>query len=125
MNGYNGINDELVKAVAGDNLSDLVLDPKSIIMVAGVGGAGGNAVNHMQEMGITGVNFVVCNTDAQALNNCSVENKIQMGPGLGAGNNPDRGRELAIESEEQLRSLLETSGAKMLFIAAGMGGGPN
>lgn len=123
MNGYNGINDELVKAVAGDNLSDLVLDPKSIIMVAGVGGAGGNAVNHMQEMGITGVNFVVCNTDAQALNNCSVENKIQMGPGLGAGNNPDRGRELAIESEEQLRSLLETSGAKMLFIAAGMGGG--
>ena len=123
MNRYNGINDELVQAVAGDNLSDLVLDPKSIIMVAGVGGAGGNAVNHMQEMGITGVNFVVCNTDAQALNNCSVENKIQMGPGLGAGNNPERGRELAVESEEQLRSLLETSGAKMLFIAAGMGGG--
>lgn len=123
MNNYNGINDELVKAVAGDNLSNLVLDPKSIIMVAGVGGAGGNAVNHMQNMGITGVNFVVCNTDAQALKNCSVENKIQMGPGLGAGNNPERGRELAVECEEQLRSLLETSGVKMLFIAAGMGGG--
>ena len=123
MNRYNGLNDDLVKAVAGDDLSGLVLDPKSIIMVAGVGGAGGNAVNHMQEMGITGVNFVVCNTDAQALNNCSVENKIQMGPGLGAGNNPERGRELATASEEQLRSLLETSGAKMLFIAAGMGGG--
>ena len=123
MNRYNGINDELVAAIAGDNLTGLVLDPKSIIMVAGVGGAGGNAVNHMQEMGITGVNFVVCNTDAQALNNCSVENKIQMGPGLGAGNKPERGRDLAIESEDQLRSLLETSGAKMLFIAAGMGGG--
>ena len=122
-NRINKIDDELVKAIAGDNVSNLVLDPESIIMVAGVGGAGGNAVNHMQELGITGVNFVVCNTDAQALNNCCVENKIQMGPGLGAGNNPERGRELAIESEEILRSLLSTSGVKMLFIAAGMGGG--
>ena len=103
--------------------SNLHLDAESIIMVIGVGGAGGNAVNHMQTMGITGVNFVVCNTDGAALANCKVENKIQMGPGLGAGNDPKRGRELAIESEEQLRSLLETSGAKMLFIAAGMGGG--
>ena len=103
--------------------SNLQLDAESIIMVIGVGGAGGNAVNHMQTMGITGVNFVVCNTDQAALANCKVTNKIQMGPGLGAGNNADRGRELAIESEEQLRSLLETSGVKMLFIAAGMGGG--
>ena len=103
--------------------SNLQLDAESIIMVIGVGGAGGNAVNHMQTMGITGVNFVVCNTDQAALANCKVTNKIQMGPGLGAGNNADRGRELAIESEEQLRTLLETSGVKMLFIAAGMGGG--
>ena len=117
------IDDELVTAVGGDELSNLVLDPTSIIMVAGVGGAGGNAVNHMHKMGITGVNFVVCNTDFQALNNCQVENKIKMGPGLGAGNDPNKGRELAIESEEVLRSLLTTSGAKMLFIAAGMGGG--
>ena len=92
-------------------------------MVIGVGGAGGNAVNHMHKMGITGVNFVVCNTDAKALNNCDVKNKVQMGPGLGAGNDPKRGKELATESEEQLRSLLETSGVNMLFIAAGMGGG--
>jgi cell division protein FtsZ len=92
-------------------------------MVIGVGGAGGNAVNHMHKMGITGVNFVVCNTDAKALNNCDVKNKVQMGPGLGAGNDPKRGKELATESEEQLRSLLETSGMNMLFIAAGMGGG--
>ena len=115
--------DDLVTAIAGDNISNIELDSESNIMVIGVGGAGGNAVNHMYKMGITGVNFVACNTDAKALNNCLVKNKVQMGPGLGAGNDPKRGKELAIESEEQLRSLLETSGAKMLFIAAGMGGG--
>lgn len=119
----NSITDELVVAIAGDNVSNIELDSQSIIMVIGVGGAGGNAVNHMQTMGITGVNFVVCNTDAQALNNCNVHNKIQLGTGLGAGNDPAKGRKYAIESEEQLRSLLETSGVKMLFIAAGMGGG--
>ena len=117
------ITDELVKSIAGDNVSNLELDAESNIMVIGVGGAGGNAVNYMYQNGITGVNFVVCNTDAKALNNCDVKNKVQMGPGLGAGNDPSRGKELAIESEEQLRSLLETSGVKMLFIAAGMGGG--
>ena len=117
------LTDDLVQAIAGDNISNIELDSESKIMVIGVGGAGGNAVNHMQHMGITGVNFVVCNTDEKALNNCEVKNKVQMGPGLGAGNDPKRGRELAIESEEQLRSLLETSGVKMLFIAAGMGGG--
>ena len=116
----NAFDDQLI---VSNPKSNLHLDANSIIMVIGVGGAGGNAVNHMQTMGITGVNFVVCNTDQAALANCKVENKIQMGPGLGAGNNADRGRELAIESEDQLRSLLETSGVKMLFIAAGMGGG--
>lgn len=115
--------DDLVTAIAGDNISNIELDSESNIMVIGVGGAGGNAVNHMYKMGITGVNFVVCNTDAKALNNCDVKNKVQMGPGLGAGNDPKRGKELATESEEQLRSLLETSGVNMLFIAAGMGGG--
>ncbi len=124
MDNMNGnMTDDLVKAIAGDNISNIEFDSESNIMVIGVGGAGGNAVNHMHQMGITGVNFVVCNTDAKALGNCTVNNKVQMGPGLGAGNDPKRGRELAIESEEQLRSLLETSGAKMLFIAAGMGGG--
>ena len=103
--------------------SNLLLDAESIIMVIGVGGAGGNAVNHMQTMGIHGVNFVVCNTDEAALNNSPVQNKIVLGPGRGAGNKPEVGRKYALESEEQLRSLLETSGVKMLFIAAGMGGG--
>ena len=110
-------------AIAGDSLSSMQFDSESMIMVIGVGGAGGNAVNHMQTMNITGVNFVVCNTDKQALNNCNVVNKIQIGPGIGAGNDPAVGRKYAIESEEQLRSLLETSGVRMLFIAAGMGGG--
>ena len=115
--------DDFDIVVTNDKLSDLEIDYRSNIMVIGVGGAGGNAVNHMQELGIAGVNFVVCNTDAQALNNCLVKNKIQMGPGLGAGNDPAKGRKYAIETEEQLRSLLETSKVKMLFIAAGMGGG--
>ena len=115
--------DDFVVSVSDGKLSNMQLDYKSNIMVIGVGGAGGNAVNHMQELGIAGVNFVVCNTDAQALNNCLVPNKIQMGPGLGAGNDPAKGRKYAIETEEQLRNLLETSNVKMLFIAAGMGGG--
>lgn len=123
MDNNNKVTDELALAIAGDNLSAMQFDSESIIMVIGVGGAGGNAVNHMQTMNITGVNFVVCNTDKQALNNCTVANKIQIGPGIGAGNNPAVGRKYAIESEEQLRSLLETSGVRMLFIAAGMGGG--
>ncbi len=122
-NMMTNMTDDLVTAIAGDNISNIELDSESNIMVIGVGGAGGNAVNHMHKMGITGVNFVVCNTDAKALNNCDVKNKVQMGPGLGAGNDPKRGKELATESEEQLRSLLETSGVNMLFIAAGMGGG--
>lgn len=123
MTKKDNIKDEVFDALVDGNPGELMFDSESIIMVVGVGGAGGNAVNHMQDMGITGVNFVVCNTDKQALANCSVSNKVQMGPGLGAGNDPNKGRELALESEDRLRSLLETSGAKMLFIAAGMGGG--
>ena len=123
MNKINGKTDELLDALVSEDPSRLMLDTESIIMVIGVGGAGGNAVNHMYRMGITGVNFVVCNTDKSALRNSDVKNRVQMGPGLGAGNDPNVGRELATESEEQLRTLLETSGVKMLFIAAGMGGG--
>lgn len=123
MTKKDNIKDEVFDALVDGNPGELMFDSESIIMVVGVGGAGGNAVNHMQDMGITGVNFVVCNTDKQALANCNVSNKVQMGPGLGAGNDPNKGRELALESEDRLRSLLETSGAKMLFIAAGMGGG--
>ena len=123
MNKINGKTDELLDALVSEDPSRLMLDTESIIMVIGVGGAGGNAVNHMYRMGITGVNFVVCNTDKSALRNSEVKNTLQMGPGLGAGNDPNVGRELATESEEQLRTLLETSGVKMLFIAAGMGGG--
>ena len=117
------VNDFDSQLVANSPASNFMLDADSIIMVIGVGGAGGNAVNHMQEMGIHGVNFVVCNTDEAALNNSPVQNKIILGPGRGAGNKPEIGRKFAVESEEKLRSLLETSGVKMLFIAAGMGGG--
>ena len=123
MNKAIGKTDEVLDALVSENPSSLMLDTESIIMVIGVGGAGGNAVNHMYRMGITGVNFVVCNTDKSALQNSDVKNRVQMGPGLGAGNDPNVGRELATESEAQIRSLLETSGVKMLFIAAGMGGG--
>jgi cell division protein FtsZ len=97
----------------------------SIITVIGVGGAGGNALNHMWRMGIKDVNFLACNTDQGALDNLDIpaENKIVMGPGLGAGNDPDRGRELAMESIDQIRDHLEARKTKMVFIAAGMGGG--
>ena len=97
----------------------------SIITVIGVGGAGGNALNHMWRMGIKDVNFLACNTDQGALDNLDIpaENKIVMGPGLGAGNDPDRGRELAMESIDQIRQHLEARKTKMVFIAAGMGGG--
>ena len=97
----------------------------SIITVIGVGGAGGNALNYMWRMGIKDVNFLACNTDQGALDNLDIpaENKIVMGPGLGAGNDPDRGRELAMESIDQIRQHLEARKTKMVFIAAGMGGG--
>ncbi|MFR9649024.1 MAG: cell division protein FtsZ [Rikenellaceae bacterium] len=98
-------------------------ESSSIIAVVGVGGAGGNAVNHMYEMGIHGVEFMVCNTDSQDLERSPVPNKIQMGDGLGAGNKPEIGRAKAVESSDDLRRFLERNNTKMLFITAGMGGG--
>ena len=97
---------------------------KSIITVMGVGGAGGNAVNHMWNMGNQGVTFMVCNTDRQALNISPVEQKIQLGrDGLGAGSDPETGRSLAVESIDEIRQALEEAGTRMIFITAGMGGG--
>ena len=99
-------------------------DKSSIIMVVGVGGAGGNAVNHMWNLGIKDVGFMVCNTDAQALDNSPVEEKVQLGrEGLGAGNDPENGRKAAIESLDDIRRRLEAAGTRMLFVTAGMGCG--
>lgn len=110
-----------------DELMSEIKAPKtdgSIIMVVGVGGAGGNAVNHMWNLGIRGVTFLVCNTDQQALDKSPVELKIRLGAeGLGAGNDPENGRRAAVESLPEIRQHLEESGTRMLFITAGMGGG--
>ncbi|MBQ0073589.1 MAG: cell division protein FtsZ [Prevotella sp.] len=96
---------------------------KSIIKVIGVGGGGGNAVNHMYREGIHDVSFVLCNTDAQALNDSPVPVHLQLGSeGLGAGNRPEKAREAAEESIEDVRRMLN-DGTKMAFITAGMGGG--
>ena len=95
----------------------------SIIMVAGVGGAGGNALSNMWNMGIKGVNFMVCNTDSDALDNNPIPRKILLGDGLGAGNDAARGREAAIGALDELRQCFESTATKMLFITAGMGGG--
>jgi cell division protein FtsZ len=98
---------------------------KSIIKVIGVGGGGSNAVNHMFKQGIKDVEFVVTNTDAQALNSSPVPYKLQIGTnlteGLGCGANPEVGRAAAVESKDQIREML--SGTKMVFVTAGMGGG--
>lgn len=98
----------------------------SIIKVIGVGGGGGNAVNYMYSLGIDGVDFIVCNTDSQALQQSKIPNKIQLGPhltqGLGAGANPDIGRQAGEESIEDITRLLEVN-TKMAFVTAGMGGG--
>jgi len=98
----------------------------SIIKVIGVGGGGSNAVSHMHSQGIEGVDFVICNTDTQALEKSQVLHKIQLGTkltdGLGAGNNPEKGKEAAMESVEEIRNLLSEN-TKMVFITAGMGGG--
>lgn len=94
----------------------------SIIKVMGVGGGGGNAVKHMYNMGIKDVDFMICNTDKQALENSPIPLKIQLGDGgLGAGADPEVARQVALESEETIKKALE--GTKMLFITAGMGGG--
>ena len=99
---------------------------KSIIKVIGVGGGGSNAVKHMHKQGIKDVEFIICNTDRQALESSTVPNKLQIGAdlteGLGAGARPERGRQAAIESKEDIRNLLN-QGTKMVFITAGMGGG--
>ncbi|MFM1858234.1 MAG: hypothetical protein RLZ05_1294, partial [Bacteroidota bacterium] len=105
---------------------DLPTDKSSIIKVIGVGGGGSNAVNYMFNQHIEGVNFVICNTDAQALAISGVPNRVQLGPfltqGLGAGANPDIGRQATEESLEEIRRILEVN-TKMVFITAGMGGG--
>jgi cell division protein FtsZ len=97
-----------------------------VIKVIGVGGGGSNAIKHMLQQGIKGVDFVICNTDAQALENSPVPNRIQLGvsltEGLGAGANPEVGERAAQESIEELRAMLD-SRTKMVFITAGMGGG--
>ena len=105
---------------------DLPQNRSSVIKVIGVGGGGSNAVNHMFKQGIKGVDFVVCNTDAQALETSQIPTKIQLGisltEGLGAGENPEVGEESALESEEEINEILR-QGTKMVFITAGMGGG--
>ncbi|MEA9411464.1 cell division protein FtsZ [Flavobacterium sp. PL02] len=105
---------------------DLPKNQSNVIKVIGVGGGGSNAINHMFKQGIKGVDFIVCNTDSQALQNSSVPNKIQLGvnltEGLGAGANPDVGQQSAIESIADIEKMLDRN-TKMVFITAGMGGG--
>jgi cell division protein FtsZ len=105
---------------------DLPKNQSNVIKVIGVGGGGSNAINHMFKQGIKGVDFIVCNTDSQALQNSPVPNKIQLGvsltEGLGAGANPDVGQQSAIESIADIEKMLD-SNTKMIFITAGMGGG--
>ena len=105
---------------------DLPKNRSNVIKAIGVGGGGSNAINYMFNQGIKGVDFVICNTDAQALNNSGVPNKIQLGvnltEGLGAGANPEVGSQSAIESTEDIKAMLNVN-TKMIFITAGMGGG--
>lgn len=105
---------------------DLPKEKSSIIKVVGVGGGGSNAVNHMYSQHIEGVNFIICNTDAQAIAQSQVPNKIQLGPhltqGLGAGANPTIGKQATEESLEEIKRIIEVN-TKMAFITAGMGGG--
>ena len=102
---------------------DWVAD-NSIIKVIGVGGGGCNAVTYMYKEGIQGCSFIVCNTDSQALMKSSVPTKIQLGPaGLGAGTNPTEGRNMALETQDEIAEKVLDNGTKMLFITAGMGGG--
>ncbi len=105
---------------------DLPKNQSNVIKVIGVGGGGSNAINHMFKQGIKGVDFIVCNTDSQALQNSPVPNKIQLGvhltEGLGAGANPEVGQQSAIESIAEIEKMLDVQ-TKMVFITAGMGGG--
>jgi cell division protein FtsZ len=105
---------------------EMLKDKSSIIKVIGVGGGGGNAVNHMYRQGITGVDFIICNTDAQALESSPIPNKVQLGAslteGMGAGSIPEVGKNSAIENIDDIKTMLGNT-TKMLFITAGMGGG--
>ena len=105
---------------------DLPKNQSNVIKVIGVGGGGSNAINHMFQSGINGVDFVICNTDSRALNNSAVPTKIQLGvsltEGLGAGANPEVGEQAALESMEEIKQMLAST-TKMIFITAGMGGG--
>lgn len=106
--------------------SEFYAHREEIIKIFGIGGAGCNAVNYMHQMGIQGVQFYICNTDAQCLEQSTLTNKIHIGPeltqGLGAGSNPEVGRQATLESESYIRSILEKN-TKMVFVTAGMGGG--
>ena len=105
---------------------EMLKEKSSIIKVIGVGGGGGNAVNHMYRQGITGVDFIICNTDAQALELSPIPNKVQLGAslteGMGAGSIPEVGKNSAIENIDDIKEMLGAN-TKMLFITAGMGGG--
>ncbi|MCQ2348198.1 MAG: cell division protein FtsZ [Paludibacteraceae bacterium] len=101
---------------------EVPIQEDSIIKVMGVGGGGCNAVNHMYQQGIKGVSFLVCNTDRQALSGGSVPAKLQLGPGLGAGGDPNKARKYAEENRDRIHEALD-DGTQMLFLAAGMGGG--
>ncbi|MGA0444897.1 MAG: cell division protein FtsZ, partial [Flavobacteriaceae bacterium] len=105
---------------------DLPKNRSNVIKVIGVGGGGSNAIYYMFQQGINGVDFIICNTDAQSLEGSGVPTKIQLGAslteGLGAGANPDVGEQAAVESKEEIQGILSTQ-TKMIFITAGMGGG--
>ena len=120
------MSDITMDSIPGNFNFDLPKNRSNVIKVIGIGGGGGNAINYMFQQGIMGVDFVICNTDSQALEKSAVPIKIQLGAslteGLGAGANPDVGRQAAQESLEDLKTLLSTQ-TKMIFITAGMGGG--
>ena len=114
------MNDDIINSLKAERTQA----SKSHIMVIGVGGAGGNAVNYMHELGIKDVDFMVCNTDQQALDISPVELKVRLGEdGLGAGNDPAVGRRAAITSLDMVKQMFENFSTKMVFITAGMGGG--
>ena len=102
--------------------SDSNSTPTPIIKVVGVGGGGGNAVTHMYKTGIKDVDFVLCNTDRQAMQNSEIPTKVQIGHGLGAGGNPEEGRRIAEDNIDQIETLFSQN-TRMVFITAGMGGG--
>ena len=120
------MSDITMDSIPGNFNFDLPKNRSNVIKVIGIGGGGGNAINYMFQQGIMGVDFVICNTDSQALEKSAVPIKIQLGAslteGLGAGANPDVGRKAAQESLEDVKTLLSTQ-TKMIFITAGMGGG--